>query len=435
MVCASDVDAAQKKIVKPSRAIEGSYIVVLDEQHRGRAEAVGRELAVRHGGAVRMAWNDALVGFAASMTEKQAEALLHDPRVAFVEQDSPVRVSATQTGLDNTMYFLDRIDQRTRPVYNYGYSGSFNYCQNGAGVPVYVIDTGVASNHTELRSNVWPNNSRVVAGAGLNNTTEPCGWPAYDGGTSVETWSCDAAYALNDSHGTAVASVIAGRTFGVAKEATIVSVKAFDCDGTGTVSNILQAINWVTTNHVSGPAVANMSFETQGAWTTSDVSSLEVAVNGMINDGIVAVAAAGNFGGSACYVRPAGIPGVITVGASTFYDERWISSNGINASAAGSCVDLFAPGGVRAAHAYNCGDERPAWASNYAERPAASDGTSFAAALVSGTVAQYLQVYPAATPAQVATWITSNATANALSTSSVSLDGAPNRLLYSNCIN
>ena len=41
-----------------------------------------------------------------------------------------------------------------------------------------------------------------------------------------------------DGHGTHVASVAAGRTVGVAKEANVVAVKVLDCDGSGTISTV-----------------------------------------------------------------------------------------------------------------------------------------------------------------------------------------------------
>ena len=45
-------------------------------------------------------------------------------------------------------------------------------------------------------------------------------------------------------HGTHCASTAAGRTYGVAKGATIISVQVLDCTGVGTASGAIEGIEW-----------------------------------------------------------------------------------------------------------------------------------------------------------------------------------------------
>jgi len=59
-----------------------------------------------------------------------------------------------------------------------------------------------------------------------------CRWDFSEGNNNWNASDCD-------GHGTHVASVAAGRTVGVAKEAKVVAVKVLDCDGIGTISTII----------------------------------------------------------------------------------------------------------------------------------------------------------------------------------------------------
>lgn len=61
-----------------------------------------------------------------------------------------------------------------------------------------------------------------------------------------------------DGHGTHVASTATGRAVGVAKEASSVAVRVLDCQGSGTVSNVVAGLNWVAQN-AKKPAVVTMS--------------------------------------------------------------------------------------------------------------------------------------------------------------------------------
>jgi hypothetical protein len=100
----------------------------------------------------------------------------------------------------------------------------------------------------------------------------------------------------------------------------------------------------------------------------------------------------------------------LTVAAIDTTDTRPAFSN------YGSCVDLFAPG-VDITSDWNAGDQATKTLS----------GTSVSAPHVAGTAALYLEAHPGATPAQVASALTSNATPNHVTDPG---PGSPNRLDY-----
>jgi subtilisin family serine protease len=207
-------------------------------------------------------------------------------------------------------------------------------------------------------------------------------------------------------HGTHVAGIAAGATYGVAKEATIWNVKVGlepDC-GLSTAS-VIAGVDWVTANRQL-PAVANMSLGGPGA-----IPPLETAVRNSIASGVVYVFAAGNASTDGCNFTPGGrVRQGINVAASAVDDSRASFSN------YGSCVDLFAPGsGILSAASTGDTDST------------IMSGTSMAAPHVAGVAALYLEQNPTASPAQVKSAILGNATLNRITDT----QGTPNRLLYS----
>ncbi|MET3164416.1 UNVERIFIED_ORG: hypothetical protein ABIB19_002845 [Arthrobacter sp. UYEF10] len=300
-------------------------------------------------------------------TSDEIETLKKSVNVASVELDTPVSITGS-----TSVWGLDRIDQRT------GRDGQFAMGNEGAGVNVYVVDTGLYMSHSEFTGRV------------------PASWTGISDGNGVN--DCN-------GHGTHVAGTVAGTTYGVAKRAAIIPVRVVECDGSGWNSTAIAGVDWAVAHHVAGqPAVMNLSI---GGFTSS---SFDQAVQSAVNDGITVVAAAGNDGADACNSSPARIPSAITVAATDINDAQASWSN------YGSCVDIQAPGV----------SVRSAWNDSSTGYNTLS-GTSMAAPHVSGAAAIMLSRDPALSPAQVHQSMINNATTGVISANK---GGTPNRLLF-----
>ncbi len=367
-VLASVVTFGQAAAAPPPPAASSSYVVtfapgVVSAMAAGQLDALG--------GTVTRVYRHALSGLAVRIPASAASRLAALPGVAAVVPDVVIRALSTQHGAP---WGLDRSDQRTRPL-----SGSYSYPGTGSGVTAYVLDTGVLASHVDF-------GGRVAAG--------------FDAiGDGRGTSDCS-------GHGTHVASTIGGATYGMAKQVTVVPVRVLDCGGSGNLSGLLAGIDWVIGHHAAGPAVANLSLG--GAAN----STIDAAVQRLVDDGVTAVVAAGNdFGADACSTSPARSANAITVGATTSADARATFSN------IGPCVDLFAPGAAITA----------AWHTS-ATAVNTISGTSMAAPHVAGAAAVLLGRDPALSPAEVASTIVTTATTGAVQSVGA---GSPNRLLFS----
>ena len=360
-LAAPGADAAPLLSAAPGRALDGEYIVVLNDGADPRSVAAIAGVDPRH------VYTAAVNGFAATLNAGQLNALLHNPAVAYVEEDQSIAISTTQSG---ATWGIDRVDQRDLPL-----NGTYVYTPTGAGVRAYVIDTGIHVAHTSFGGRATI--GRDFIGDGYNDC---------------------------NGHGTHVAGTVGSTTWGVAKGVTLVGVRVFGCGQTTPTSTIIAGIDWTTANAVK-PAVANMSLG--GPISTT----MDQAVRNLVASGVVAVAAAGNETQDACNSSPGRTAEAITVASTTSSDARSSFSN------YGTCVDLFAPGSsITSASASSTTGS------------ALLSGTSMASPHVAGAAALYLQDNPAATPAAVASAIINSATTGKVTSPG---SGSPNRLLYS----
>ncbi len=111
---------------------------------------------------------------------------------------------------------------------------------------IYTIDSGIIPTHQEFHA--WADGTPSRASLG----------PSFVNGGNLST-DCD-------GHGSHIASTAVGRAVGVAKDARVVALKVLDCDGSGTIGDVVSALDWVAANAVR-PAVVTMSLGVStGEW-------------------------------------------------------------------------------------------------------------------------------------------------------------------------
>jgi len=136
-------------------------------------------------------------------------------------------------------------------------------------------------------------------------------------------------------HGSHVAGTVGGNLHGVAKKAKLYGVKVLNRSGSGTYSGVIAGISYVAEvkrNDTSKRVVSNMSLGGPKSQAVND------AIDAAVNAGVVMIVAAGNNGGDACQLSPAGAPNAFAVGASDNADKM------ASFSSRGKCLKLFGPG-------------------------------------------------------------------------------------------
>ena len=294
---------------------------------------------------------------------------------------------------------------------------------DGSGVGIVIVDSGVDPSHLSFRDS--SGNSRIVYNqdfTGEGKTNDPYG------------------------HGTHVASIAAGVTNiaqgayeGIAPNAKLINLRVLNSNGTGSISSILAALDWIYTNRSNATynmKVVNLSLGAN-ALDSYTLDPLCKAVRKLVDAGIVVVAAAGNEGkdgaGSKIYGQihsPGNEPSAITVGAVNSFgtDARLddaiatYSSRGPTRSFYTDALgvrhfdnlvkpDLVAPGNkIIDAQSYpgtynNLVVASPVLDANITNSPTKEQmylsGSSMATPAVSGAVALMLQANPTLTPKMV----------------------------------
>jgi len=281
---------------------------------------------------------------------------------------------------------LDRIDERELDPLDGCYDPYKGL--DGTGITVYVIDSGIRTRHQEFEG-------RASWGRILGNPR----------------WKKDC-----NGHGTHVAGIIGGKTYGVAPKVNLVAVKILNCDNEFDdegFDDIMEAFKWIKERAVPDKSVVNMS------WGWSKNETINKEVNEMVTDhGIVMVASARNYrtddatrrhehsdedgeydaDRQACRHSPASATEAITVGATDENDNMMdirLGGGRRKSSSWGSCVDIWAPGdGIRSAfptNSWNSGPRSGYSVTQSNTKTIEGFGTSMATPFVAGAAALLLQ--------------------------------------------
>lgn len=361
--------------------VPGSYLVVLRESASGSVAGSVLDQAHALGAQVTHTYEHVLDGFAARLSDAAVAELRRNPNVRYLEQDTLFRedrvlVAADQTPPDGA-WGLDRIDQRMLPLDN-----SYSYTSTGQGVNAYVIDAGIRETHQDFQG-------RAEGAVDLV-------------GDGMGTADCS-------GHGTPVAGMVGGASYGVAKQVRIKAVRIFSCAGSSPLSRIVDAMDWIVGNG-ERPAVVNMSL------SGPQTASIDEALGRLVGAGYPTVVSAGNNFRDACDFSPRH-PDALVIGGSEINAAGQEIKRG--QSNFGPCVDVFAPGaGLRGPSAD--GDTAVS---------ALLNGTSYAAPHVVGIVARHLQNDPDLSAAQALALVVGTATPGQLDPASIGA-GSPNLVAY-----
>ena len=204
----------------PAAAVLADYIVVLEDSVANPAQA-----AAAAGVMPTHVYRHALKGYAAPMSAAKAAAIAARPNVRFVEPDGIATISATQSPCD--------VGPGPHRPAEPAALQLVHVQRTGAGVKAYIIDTGMRLTHVDY-------GGRAISG-----------FDFIDNDPNAS--DCH-------GHGTHVGGTVGSTTYGVAKGVTLVAVRVLNCQGSGTYSQVIAGVDWVTGNHLAGqPAVANMS--------------------------------------------------------------------------------------------------------------------------------------------------------------------------------
>ena len=326
-------------------------------------------------------------------------------------------------------WYLDRITKQNRSYMN----GSYNTNEEGDGVDVYVLDTGIrgASRPTGNNVGLHPELYSYDNVTDLNGLSEQQAYRVYEvaGYNSGYTVGAESNSNEDDNgHGTQCATIIGGIKTGLARQVKFYALKCFSSAGSGSLSGIMNAYQAVIDHNDSGnanykgnnrPAVINASFgptspsgsfpyvelNEAGVDAGFDIELYDETEKEVVDNNIILVRSAGNgFKNSSNsflgplqtrFVAGARSSGYsdgdvntvdvninsIVVGASD-YNDRWADFSNY-----GSAVTTVAPGQHLTVPAYDWTTNTPYTSTgNYVN----ISGTSFSGPVVAGIMSQWV---------------------------------------------
>lgn len=326
------------RFTKAIEPVPGRYLVLFtNDVSPHEVPLLANAMAREHGGKVIAVMTAAANLFAVEMSEGRARGLANHPLVELVEEAAVVRIATQQTFGQYTSnqtptphgtnrWHLDRIDQE-QPEPN----GVHNYCEKASDVTVYVPDFAIWRDHQEFDNR--PARIRDgVSKAHDEATVSAFARPCNDENLQEFYWGENQPY----GHGTAVASVLGGKTIGVAKDVNIVPLRFHECpavnDPVADTVRLAWALSWIKGWRCSDPLRAGapcgsavsaedgnpdrarsrfwnrslnkpmlISMSVYTLTSDSNATAIESVIHGLIQDdptndwrGITVIAAAGN---------------------------------------------------------------------------------------------------------------------------------------------
>ena len=276
-----------------------------------------------------------------SITEVNPAAIDVDP-TSSQGQWARIRIASTYRPLLSSFEYYDTIVTKSTPE-------------------IYLIDSGINWDHEELSEVVHEDFWKA---------------PSFDD------------YSDYTGHGTAMASAIAGKTVGIAKNVKIFNAKIVS--SSAGFCSFLDLGNLFDSIIAKAKAEPNVTRIVSASWTMYQNLWVESKFKALLDAGVTVVCAAGNTGVDVDLLTPAGMPEVITVGAVDKYDipagfNNIAPSDSGLVTNYGQRLDIFAPGEdvvvARASGGYML-----------------TSGTSCAAAFVAGVAGQVASLFEPAVP-------------------------------------
>ena len=285
----------------PSSRVSGTQSY---EQNSSMLQQSTASLLAQYGipaSAIKQTYVSGMNGFTAELTPEQVTKLKSDPNIQSIEQDQTVTLG-TAPAESTTPPSSQLVPWGVAKV---GYGPAI-------GKTAWTIDTGVDITHPDLTVDA----TRCMSFLGSGTTAQD-----------------------QNGHGTHVAGIIGAKNnsmgvVGVAAGATIVALRALDASGSGTMSNIIAAVDWVA-SHAQRGDVVNMSIG----------GGISDALNGAVYmaslKGIFFTIAAGNAATNAATISPACVNGeyIYTIAAMDS-NSMWASFSNYGAPP----IDYCAPG-------------------------------------------------------------------------------------------
>lgn len=283
---------------------ENQVEVIVEFSEQGNEWEKAADLADQLDTKVTHVFEHVFHGCALSVSEKHVQTLLQkgDQDVEFIEQDRKVNaIKPVDTGTEATEG-SEQDDKRDKPKYPELRENQKEPIANqriranetsatGKGVNVAVLDTGVDYDHPDLKDNIVKGKKTAteMVKKAVNFVKENVFGMKIE--SEIPEWNDE------NGHGTHVAGAIAAQdndigVVGVAPEADLYPVKVLGANGGGSMSDIVDGIDWVAnTDAHENIDLVNMSL---GGASLPGPSSEGKAIKRATNRGVTFIVAAGN---------------------------------------------------------------------------------------------------------------------------------------------